>query len=329
MRCRAPLSLRLPHTRPQARGGALWIAGTATTFALSAASLATAAETLRVEGSDTLRPIVRELSEAFRHRHADFDLEIGGRGSSTGAPALLAGRAEIAAMSRPLNAAELRAFERRTGAAPRVVTLALDAVVIYVNEENPLERLTLAELDAVFSKSLRCGGKALQARHWGDLGAKGAWAERRIQVFGRGVRSGTRSFLRDEALCGGLFRDDLRERPGPDSLALSVAESRYGIGYGSLAQLRTRGVKSLALALREGGPYFTPGPESVTSRAYPLTRRLELVAVETPEEPLAPAVEAFLGFASSEEGRAIVAAYGYVPPPDTPDRESREPRLQP
>ena len=184
MRCRTPLSLRLPHTRPRARGGALWIGSERRpSFALSAASLATADETLRVEGSDTLRPIVRELSEAFRHRHAGFDFEIGGRGSSTGAPALLAGRAEIAAMSRPLNAAELRAFERRTGAAPRVVTLALDAVVIYVNEENPLERLTLAELDAVFSKSLRCGGKSAAGPPLGRSRGEG----------GRGRSAGSRS----------------------------------------------------------------------------------------------------------------------------------------
>jgi phosphate transport system substrate-binding protein len=284
--------------------------------ALVAAGFASADEILRVEGSDTLRPIVRDLSEAFRRGHAGVAFEVGGRGSSTGPSALLAGRAQIAAMSRSLNAAERRAFERRFGAGPRVVTLALDAVVFFVNEENPLEQSTLAQLDAVFSKSLRCGGASLPARHWGDLGVAGDWADRRIQVFGRGVRSGTRAFLREEVLCGGLFRDDLRERPGPDSLVLSVAESRYGIGYGSLAQLRTSAVKPLDLADRDEGPYVAPTIGSVASGAYPLTRRLELVTLATPEGWSAPAIDAFLGFALSEQGRAVVVEHGYVPASD-------------
>jgi phosphate transport system substrate-binding protein len=230
----------------------------------------------------------------------------------------LAGRAQIAAMSRSLNAAERRAFERRYGTEPRVVVLAFDAVVFYVNEENPLEQVSLAQLDAVFSKSLRCGGERLPARRWGDLGAKGTWADRRIQVFGRSVRSGTRAFVRDEVLCGGLFRDDLRERPGPDSLVLSVAESRYGIGYGSLAQLHERGVKPLSLAEREEGAYASPGPGSVSSGAYPLTRRLELVTLAAPGGSSAPAIEAFLRFALSEPGRAVVAEHGYVPASEGP-----------
>jgi phosphate transport system substrate-binding protein len=293
--------------------------------ALVAAGSAATDEIIRVEGSDTLRPIVRDLSEVFRRRHAGVEFEVGGRGSSTGPSALLAGRAQIAAMSRSLNTAERRAFERRFGTEPRVVTLALDAVVFFVNEENPLEQLTLAQLDAVFSKSLRCGGERLPARHWGDLGAAGDWADRRIQVFGRGVRSGTRAFLRDVVLCGGLFRDDLRERPGPESLALSVAEARYGIGYGSLAQLRTSGVKPLALAERDLGPYVAPTIGSVTSGAYPLTRRLELVTLATPDGSSAPAIDAFVRFALSEQGRVVVAGHGYVPASDTAAQQSPVP----
>jgi phosphate transport system substrate-binding protein len=324
---------RARHARPGRRGRRrtrcrTWIGLAAPAVALAAAGPAAFGQTLHIEGSETLRPMVRDLSEAFRERHAAVAFEVGGRGSSTGPPALLAGRAQIAAMSRPLNPAERRAFERRFGMEPRVVTLALDALVFFVNEENPVERVTLAQLDAVFSKSLRCGGEGLPVRHWGDLGATGEWADRRIQVFGRGVRSGTRAFMREGVLCGGLFRDDLRERPGPESLVLSVAESRFGLGYGSLAQLRSPGVKPLALAERDGGPGVAPTPGSVESGTYPLTRRLELVTLAMPDRAQAEPIEAFLGFALSEKGRSVVAAHGYVPPAAPPAPRGNAPRAE-
>jgi phosphate transport system substrate-binding protein len=273
---------------------------------------AAGAETIRVVGSETLAPIVAALGDAFEGSRPGTSFEIDARGSSTGPPALLSGQAKLAAMSRPMKEAEIAAFQRRYGREPVAKRIAMDAVVVFVNADNPLERLRLDQVDAVFSRTRRCGEKK-PARTWGDLGLEGEWADREIQRFGRNAKSGTHEYFREVALCGGLFDSDVQERPGPDSVRLAVAEARYGIGYGSRAALRMEGVKALALA-RPGATRFAwPVAGDVGDGAYPLTRRLLLYYNEGTAGPV---LREFLAFATSPAGQAIVEKLGYLPAAD-------------
>lgn len=266
-----------------------------------------AAKQLRIAGSGTLLPIVEGLAKAFGETHPGVSVQIESRGSSSGPPALLAERADLAAMSRPFNDAERQAFLRRHGDEPRRVVVAIDAVAVFVNEDNPLRALTLGQVDAIFSDTRRCGApKALEI--WNDVGVGGKLDGRRIRLFGRNQRSGTRAWFREAALCGGLFRPELRERPGADSLALSIAESATGIGYGSLAVSRAPGVRPIPLARRAGEKAVLPESEHVDAGAYPLTRELYLYASPAASEPV---IADFLALAVSERGQQIAEAAGF------------------
>jgi phosphate transport system substrate-binding protein len=288
-------------------------------LALSAAT-AGAGEPLRVVGSGTLHPLVERWSHAVEARDPSVAIEVVAGGSNLGPYALITGRAEVAAMTRSLNDAEREALRRRLGADPLEVAVAADAIAVFVNATNPLEHLTLEQIDAVFSSTRRCGAPAEIAR-WGELGLEGEWGDHTIALYGRTAVSGTYAFFRQVALCGGVFRDTVQERPGPRSTVLSIAGSRYGMGYGSRAD-RIDGVKALALARRAGEPYATVDAADVYSGAYPLARTFFLYLARRPSQPLDPRAADLVEEALSRKGQEGATEAGYLPL--APERIARE-----
>jgi phosphate transport system substrate-binding protein len=267
---------------------------------------------IRIVGSGAMVPFLEIWAEQFEQLHPGVRVAVEAGGSGEGPPALLEGRAQIASMTRPMNSAELEAFHLRWGRIPTEVAVAYDAIAVFVNARNPLERLTLAEVDAIFSKTLRCGAERA-ATHWGDLGLGSGWDVRSIGLYGSAPDSGTYDYFREVALCGGQFRDSIQERSENAATAMAVAENPFGIGYGSRPH-RVRGVKSLALARRKEEPYATIAPSDVYSGAYPLARQLSLCADLAGEER-DPLVAGFIDHALSEAGQRVVEQAGRLPVP--------------
>jgi phosphate transport system substrate-binding protein len=266
---------------------------------------------VRIAGSRLILPLAEAWARELAGRGIAVEAE--GRGSSTGPPALLGGRADVASMSRPLLRAELDAFRHRVGRDPTAIPFAVDAVAVLVNPRNPLERLSLAELDAIFSMTRYCGAAA-PVGTWGELGLDGEWAPRGIGLYGAGWSSERHALMRAAALCGGLFRAEVRETPGGSSAVKAIAESRYGIGYCGRGDV-TAEVKVLALARASGEAYVAPTDEKIASGEYPLSRRLLLYVSATRGGTLEPAVVEFIRYVLSEQGRTLVEQHGYVPPP--------------
>ncbi len=268
---------------------------------------------VRIVGSETLAPLVSTWAKELMAARTGVFYNVRTQGSSTGPPALLSGEADVAALSRPLRRDEAQAFRIRRGSEPLVFEVAADAITLVVNATNPLQRLSLRQIDAVFSSGRRCGAPA-PIRTWGELGLGGAWAERTIHLFSRQAGSGTRSEFKRLALCDGEVAPWAHLRPGPGSLAFSVAESRSGIGYGSLGD-RLGNLKRLAVAKQEGGPWVAPEPAAVLDGSYPLARRLRLVLAAEPDAPLRPAVRRLLEHALSPAGQVSAESLGFLPLP--------------
>ena len=142
-------------------------------------------------------------------------------------------------------AAEIDQFEAKYGYKPTQIRTSYDALAVYVNKDNPLEKLTLAQVDAVFSKTRRRGGKNVNT--WGDLGLTGDWASRPVSIYGRNSASGTYGFFKEHVLQTGDYRDTVKEQPGSASVVQGVTEDRFGIGYSGIGY-KTSGVKALQLA---------------------------------------------------------------------------------
>jgi phosphate transport system substrate-binding protein len=262
-------------------------------------------------GSDTMNNMLTLWAEAFLKLYPNVKVQVEGKGSSTAPPALIAGTAQFGPMSRAMRATEIDQFEAKYGYKPTQLRTAYDALAVYVNKDNPIEKLTLAQVDAIFSKTRRRGFKQ-NVTNWGQATLTGDWASRPISLYGRNSASGTYGFFKEHALGNGDYKDTVKEQPGSASVVQGVTEDRYGIGYSGIGY-KTSGVKIVALAEKDGGAFSSGSYEDVTSGKYPLNRFLYMYINKAPGKPLDPLVKEFLKFVFSKEGQEVVVKDGYLP----------------
>jgi len=264
---------------------------------------------LVVRGSGYTMPrVARAWADAFERR-SGIPVRIEGTGTSTGPPALLRGEAHVAGMTRPMSPAELEAFRSRLGAEPLAIPVAADALAVFVNERNPLEALSLEQVDAIFGSTLRCGA-AESIEQWGAVGLGGEWAGRRISLYGRRAGSGTGTYFANVALCGGSYKDWVRINPGGESAARAVAESRWAIGFGGRNDA-IQGMKALALSRTTGAPAL-PERGAVYDGSYPLGRLLYFYVVQPEQRAWPEGLRAFLAFVLTEEAQEQAERAGFL-----------------
>ena len=264
-------------------------------------------------GSDTLANLMTLWAESFKRNYPNVNIQIQAAGSSTAPPALTEATANIGPMSRKMKDKELDAFEKKFGYKPTAVPVAIDALAVYVNKDNPIEGMTIAQVDAIMSSTRKCG-YATDIANWGDAGLTGAWATKSIQLYGRNSVSGTYGYFKKKALCKGDFKNNVNEQPGSASVVQSVSTSLNGIGYSGIGY-KTSGVKAVALTKREGSPFITATPENALAGKYPLARFLYVYVNKKPNQALAPLEREFIKMVLSKEGQQIVIKDGYIPLP--------------
>lgn len=194
-------------------------------------------------GSDTLANLMTLWAEAYKKEYPNVNIQIQAAGSSTAPPALTEGTANLGPMSRKMKDVELQAFEQKYGYKPTAIPVAVDALAVFVHKDNPIKGLTMAQVDAIFSSTRLCGGKA-DIKTWGDVGVTGDLANKPIQLFGRNSVSGTYGYFKEEALCKGDFKPNVNEQPGSASVVQSISSSLNGIGYSGIGY-KTASVKTV------------------------------------------------------------------------------------
>jgi len=269
--------------------------------------------TLSSAGSDTLANLMTLWAEDFNREYPNVIIQIQAAGSSTAPPALLEQTASLGPMSRRMKEIELQAFESRYGYPPTAIPVALDALAVYVHKDNPLQGLTIAELDAIFSSTRRCGQtKALET--WADLGLPEPWGQQKIQMFGRNSVSGTYGFFKQIALCKGDFRNSVGEQPGSGSVVQAISGSLNGVGYSGIGY-RTSSVRAVPIALNKNSPYVEANAVNSMSGDYPLARFLLIYINRRPNQELPPLEREFIRFVLSRTGQESVLKDGYIPLP--------------
>ncbi|MGH9379004.1 MAG: PstS family phosphate ABC transporter substrate-binding protein [Thermoanaerobaculia bacterium] len=262
-------------------------------------------------GSDTLNNLMTLWAEGFQKAYPNVRIQIEGKGSSTAPPALISGTAQIGPMSRQMKSSEIDEFEQAYGYKPTEIRVAIDALAVYVNKDNPVEELTMQDVDAIFSKGRTCGAAAAIAS-WGEAGLDGSWAERPISLYGRNSASGTYGYFKEIALCEGDYKDTVKEQPGSASVVQGVTEDLAGIGYSGIGY-KTSGVKAVKLATSEGGTAHGTDPETVYAGNYPLSRFLYVYVNKAPNQEIDPLVREFVKYVMSREGQEVVVKDGYLP----------------
>lgn len=218
--------------------------------------------------------------------------------------------------------------------------------VVFVSKDNPLNALSIDQLDGIFGDArngtldgfvwspVGARGSNKDIRRWKQLGLKGKWASRPIQTYGHGP-SGTTRFFQMMVLGGtdkwnpnykGYVETGSKQIAEVDKvpqhlgakymLASELAHDPYGIGWSTMAQAKgIKGIKLLAIAPRGGGVPVVPSQASFADRSYPLVRNIYIYFDRKPGTSLDPKLKEFLRFVLSDEGQALVAAGGYLPLP--------------
>src|SRR5260370_6266489 len=156
----------------------------------------TVSGTLRLWGhgspdTDFMGKLVRSWEEGFRHYHPEikFDNRMYGTASAMGA--LYTGVGDLAILGREIWPNETSTFEKIFHYDPLgidITTGSLDirnmdfALNVFVHKDNPISKLSLTQVDAIFGSEHRRGSKNI--RTWGELGLTGEWKDKPINVYG-------------------------------------------------------------------------------------------------------------------------------------------------
>jgi phosphate transport system substrate-binding protein len=262
-------------------------------------------------GSDTMNNLMTLWAEDFRKQYPNVQVEIEGKGSSTAPPALIAGTATFGPMSREMKSQEIDEFEAKYGYKPTGLRTSIDMLAVYVHKDNPIESLTLQQIDAIFSKT-RKGGAAADVTTWGQLGLTGEWANKPISLYGRNSASGTYGYFKEHALFKGDYKDSVKEQPGSSSVVQGVASDRYGVGYSGIGY-KTADVKAVPIKADANTPAISATPEFAYTGKYPLARFLYIYVNHKPGTELDPLRREFVRFVFSKQGQENVVKDGYFP----------------
>ncbi len=291
--------------------------------------------TFKGAASDVLVVLANKLFEKFRQYQPGVTLSIAPPyAGSLGAKELVKGDLDFVFVSRELKPDDVIDFQKKYGYEPLSVPIhggsyrhfgALDAVGFFVHKDNPLEKITFEQLDAIYSSTRHRGGKPI--RTWGDLGLTGEWADKPIKAYGIKPWNGFEEFVRQRVLSvpgkRGEWRDDIGFEKVVFPMAKHAAEDKYAIGYSGVAYIDAP-VKMIAVSEGAGKPFTSPMYEYVAAATYPLSRLVFFNTNKAPGKPLPPAIEEFLRFVLSREGQQVVLDHArYIPLREFQAKESR------
>jgi phosphate transport system substrate-binding protein len=257
-------------------------------------------------GSDSLNNLMTLWAEGFKKAYPNVGIEIEGKGSATAPPALIQGTAQFGPMSRMMKDSEIDDFKKKFGYAPVPVRVAVDALAVFVNKDNPIKELSFDQLRAIYSVEGKDGVT------WGDVGVVGEFANKPISLYGRNSASGTYGFFKEHALSKKDFKATVKEQPGSSAVVQGVAADKFGIGYSGVGYV-TADVKAVPVKLKAADKAYEPTSENAYSGDYPLSRFLYIYINAKPGAAPTPIVGEFLKFVLSQQGQQIVVKDGYFP----------------
>jgi len=261
---------------------------------------ASAKNSIQLKGSDTMVNLGQAWAEKYMGENTAEFVAVTGGGSGTGLSSLISGTCDVAMSSRNIKEKEI-ALAGKRGISPNEIKVALDGLAVVVNPANPIGRLTVDQLAAIFTGRIT---------NWKDVGGR----NEKIVVLSREVNSGTHVYFKEHVLRKG--DPNGKEEFAPGALMLSSSQAiadevagnpdaigYYGMGYISAKQ------NPVAIGKDEKSEFVKPVIEHVLNGEYPISRPLFLYTNGSPQG----LVKKFIDFVLSKEGQDIVLATDFVP----------------
>lgn len=267
-------------------------------LAFFVATSAYAQKMIQIKGSDTLINLVQRLAEVYMKQNPGELIAITGGGSGTGIAALINGKCDVADASRLMKSKEVKQANDR-GVEPKRVVIAMDGLSVITNGRNPVDKLTMGEIGAIFRGEIT---------NWKEVGGN----DMGITLYGRQSNSGTFVFFRD-AVVRGDYSQRMNRMNGNAQIVEAVKRDASGIGYVGVGYVKdAQGLNVLKVASRAGADYASPlSSADVKSGKYPIARPLNQYLNGSPKG----AVRDFVAFELSLQGQKIVEEEGFFPIP--------------
>ena len=254
-------------------------------------------------GSNTMSQLASGWADSFRQIHPNVEIDIDIRGSRDAVNSVITGEATFGLLSRSIRQDEVQAFQQKFGYPPKVLTPSLERMAIFVHRDNPIQELTLQQLNSIFAENG-------EAKTWGDVGATGAWASRPIVLHGRAPTTGSTVYLQQYLLRGDDYKPSITRQPTNIHLVKAVEADQNAIGYAGLVN-QTAGVRAVPLAARPGSPAVAIDSLEAGQGRYPLMRPLQLVINQAPGHELTTVQSEFLKYVFSRLGQEDVIKGGF------------------
>lgn len=252
------------------------------------------------KGSDTIVNLALAWAEAYQVSHPEVWISVTGGGSGTGIAALINATVDIANASRRIKPEE-QAEAESNGITPIEFVIARDAIAIIVNQENPVDRLTIAQVSDIYSGV---------TNNWMEVGGE----DRPIVRLSRETNSGTHVYFLEQVIRKGdkedktLFSTDTLLLPSSEGISAEIRQNPNAIGYDGLGYV-TDDMKVIAISSDVSGQFVLPSPETVHNQEYPIARDLYMYTAGEPTET----IKAYLEWILTPEAQLIVSELGFVP----------------
>jgi phosphate transport system substrate-binding protein len=252
---------------------------------------------ITVKGSDTLVILAQKWAEVYMGNHKDVKIQVTGGGTGTGFAALQNQTTDLCDASRKAKAAEIANCIKAFGKRPTEYKVALDGLSVYVNAENPLKELTVAQVGDIFTGKIK---------NWKEVGG----ADAPITLYSRENSSGTYEFFKENVLKGSDFAASAQTMPGTAAILQAVSKDKGGIGYGGAAY--GAGAKHIGIKKDDSTPAVEPTEENVVGQKYPIWRYLYVYVNPALDKG---DIAAYLTWIRSDDGQKVVKDVGYFPLP--------------
>ena len=273
---------------------------------------------LKLGGSNTLSHVAAVWMASFQQIYPQAKIDIQVNGSRAAVADVKQGTTHIGLLSRRVREDEVASFHKSFGYPPTVLTPCLERTAIYVHKDNPIEGLTLAQLDSIFSNECKRGAEK-SCGYWGGLELTGDWRGMKIVANGRTKDTGSQVFMQEAVLLGGEMRHDLMTHQSNVDMIQTIAKTPGAIGFAGLSYA-TPEVRAVPLAIADGHPFVAIDSPEADRGAYPLVRRLQLVVKHDPKQKLPLIEREFIKYVFSTQGQEDVVKAGFQAIPSRPAR---------
>ncbi|NHZ72170.1 MAG: phosphate ABC transporter substrate-binding protein PstS family protein [Aquificales bacterium] len=253
------------------------------------------------KGSDTLVNVALSWAETYREVDPSVTIAVTGGGSGTGIASLINGTVDIANASRSMKEKEY-ADAQANGIEAVEHVVAIDALAVIVNLDNPVSKLTIEQLADMYTGRIT---------NWKEVGGN----DEQIVLLSRETNSGTHVYFLEEVVRKGekenpdIFAPQTLLMPSSVGITSELRRNPKAIGYDGLGYVDPEHEKIIVVAVDAESPYVMPSVETASAGEYPLARNLYMYTAGEPTGVIAE----YLDWIFSADGQKIVANLGFVP----------------